>query len=109
MSEAQDADLSEKRFLELVATVCAAAPPVTPMGASVLLALHFGICQDSRTFARMFDVPHALVLREVTTLSEEHDLVTLLDRNPRTQRTALALGDAAQVLLSRVLAPEVTD
>ncbi len=109
MSETETEDISEEQFLGHAAEVCAAAPFLTPMGASILLALHFGICADSRTFARLFEISHALVLREVTTLAEQHDLVTIVERNPRTQRTALALTDAAQALLSRALPPEVTE
>ena len=103
MTAAATEDLSEDRFLGYVAEVCSAAPSLTPMGASILLAVHFGICHDSRTFARLFEISHALVLREVTTLAEERNLVTILDRNPRTQRTSFALTGVAQVLLARTI------
>ena len=105
MSDVGAEDLSEEEFLAEVAAVCAAAPSLTPMGASILLALHFGICGDTRTFARMFGISHALVLREATTLAEEHDLVAILDRNPRTQRSTLALTSASRSLMSRVRPP----
>ncbi|AHB47900.1 hypothetical protein W911_05130 [Hyphomicrobium nitrativorans NL23] len=105
MSDAEAEDFSEERFLGHVAEVCTAEPSLTPMGASILLALHFGICHDSRTFSRLFEISHALVLREVTTLAEERNFVTVLDRNPRTQRTSFALTGIALFLLTRAILP----
>jgi hypothetical protein len=100
MSSAAAPDISEEEFLGSVAELTAADPTLSAIGASVLLALHLGICADTRTFSRIFGIEHALVLREMTALSEAH-LVALLDRNPRTQRTILALTDASQALLAR--------
>ncbi len=100
MSSAAAADISEEEFLGRVAELTAADPTLSAIGASVLLALHLGICSDTRTFSRIFGIEHAIVLREVTALSEAHLLATL-DRNPRTQRTSLALTDASNALLAR--------
>lgn len=101
MSDVAAADISEEMFLGRVTELCAADPSLSSIGASVLLALHFGICGDTRTFSRIFGIEHALVLRATTELSEAH-LLTLLDRNPRTQRTTVALTDASTALLARI-------
>lgn len=101
MSAAVAQDISEDAFLDQVAHVRAVMPSLTSVGAGVLCALHFGICRDSRTFARLFGIAHALVLREVTALAEEHVLIELIDRNPRTQRTAFALTDAGLSVVTR--------
>lgn len=101
MSTAAAQDISEEAFLARVAELCAVEPALSPLGASVLLALRLEICSDSRTFARLFGIEHALILREVTTL-EEAGLITAMDRNPRTQRTTLALTAASSQLLRKL-------
>lgn len=98
MTAAAAQDVSEEAFLAGVAELCAAAPSLSQVGAAILLALHLGICSDSRTFARLFGIEHALVLRAVTELTEAN-LLAVSDRNPRTQRTTFGLTSASKDLL----------
>jgi hypothetical protein len=95
-------DISEEVFLVGVAKLCATDPTVSQIGAAILLAQHLGICADTRTFARLFGIEHALVLRAITELADQV-FVTITDRNARTQRTTLALTEGAKSLLSRAL------
>ena len=99
MTAAPTDEVSEEAFLASVAELCAAAPELSQIGAALLLALHLGICSDSRTFARLFGIEHALVLRDVTELADAA-LITIVDRNARTQRTTLALTGRAETLLT---------
>lgn len=100
MSEGAASDLTEEQFLERVTQLCAAAPSLSQLGAGILLAARLGICSDSRAFARIFGIEHALVLREVTDLAEK-GLLTAVDRSARTQRTTIALTATSNALLSR--------
>ena len=100
----EQAGPSEEAFLEIVGHVRVQAPELSPLAAAILVALHLEICRDSRTFARLFDISHALVLREITGLAgEAAPLVTIVGRNPRTQRTELALAAAGALLLAEPL------
>ena len=62
------------------------------LGAAILVAAAFGICHDSRAFARRFDVAHALVLRECAALSSELELIEFSFRSERTQRQEYRLS-----------------
>lgn len=106
MSFSADRDISEGEILDLVTSIRSVAPAVSPVGGGILAALHLGITKDSRTFARLFGIPHAIVLREITDLSERQSLVTVVYRNSRTQRTELAFtGPGQELLLQSQLAP----
>lgn len=92
---------SEEAFLQIVDNVRVQVPGLSPLAASVLAALHLEIFRDSRTFARLFGISHALVLREVTGLSgDAAPLVTIVNRNTRTQRTELALAAAGALIFA---------
>ncbi|MBN8913316.1 MAG: hypothetical protein J0H65_14915 [Rhizobiales bacterium] len=56
---------------------------------------------DSRSFSRILCFAHALVLREATDLAARA-LVTVRDRNERTQRTSLALTEHGRRLFAPV-------
>ncbi|HEX2841175.1 hypothetical protein [Hyphomicrobium sp.] len=101
MSVAATEELSEAEFMQMVSTVCAADASLTPLGAALIVALHTGIARDTRTFARKLGIEHALVLREVSSLSDA-GLVAVTARNARTQRTELALTSAAEPVLYSV-------
>lgn len=101
MSSTPALSLSEDEFLACVTTLCSLDASLSPLHAGVLLALHFEICRDSRTFARHFGIEHAIVLRAVTDLADDHGLLAIVDRNSRTQRTTLALTPASKNLLAR--------
>lgn len=90
MSALSEVELSEDQFMEMVSAICAADASLTPLGAALVVALHVGIARDTRTFARKLGIEHALVLREVSTLSDA-GLVNVRNRNERTQRSELAL------------------
>lgn len=104
MSEAAEPPISEEQFLGAVASLCEAEAHLTQLGAGVLVALHHGIAGDSRSFARIFGVEHALVLREITALASEVAVITVVERNTKTNRTRYALAPRGEDLISRVFA-----
>lgn len=77
---------------------------VDPMGAAVIAAAHLDLCHDSRTFARIFGVAHALVIRAVTTLSDEAGLLEVEHRSERSQRIRYRLTSRGQALAAPVAA-----
>jgi hypothetical protein len=98
-------DISEERFLQIVSAICSEDASLTPIGAALVAAHHLGIAKDSRSFSRQFDISHALVLREVSELtSVDHEMLSVVSRNDRTQRVEFALTDTAEQLLSRATA-----
>lgn len=106
MTAAVQDDVSEERFLALVAAVCTADPTLSGVGAGLLVAHFLGVTRDSRSFSRIFGVAHALVLREVTALTGAPGLMTVVSRNDRTQRTELALTPKGETLVSDALAKQ---
>ncbi|MEM9968746.1 MAG: hypothetical protein AAF755_11665 [Pseudomonadota bacterium] len=68
---------------------------LSELGPYLLAAVAEGVASDTRSFARLFGVPHALVIREATSLSEDLNLLTTQRRNDRSQRVFLALTKAA--------------
>ena len=94
-------------FTALVAALAAARPDrLSPLPAGILAALHLGIAGDSRSFARIFGIAHALVLRETVALGEDPALLHILRRDDRTQRQWLALTPVGQTLISGALISE---
>ena len=86
------ADITETDYLALVAVVRQASPAtLSPLAAGILAAGQLGIANDSRSFARIFDIAHALVLRALTELSVQHRLVDITGRDQRTQRLTFTL------------------
>ncbi len=75
---------------------------LSPLSAGILAALDLGLARDSRTFARVFDIAHALVLREYTTLIEDLGFLAIQRRDERTQRLFPALTDKGRALLKMV-------
>lgn len=101
MNASAEVEITEEMFLAKAAALSAASGPLTQLGAAILLAVDLGIAKDSRAFARIFGLEHALVLRAVTELSgESASLLRITDRNDRTQRTTYSLTDAAESLLA---------
>jgi hypothetical protein len=101
MSADPEDEITEETILEAVSALRSAEAALSPLGTAILAALHFGIAKDSRTFSRKFAIAHALALREITALSGDLALLTVVGRNPRTQRTELALSERGRHLLSR--------
>ncbi|WP_198672350.1 hypothetical protein [Pseudogemmobacter bohemicus] len=77
-----------------------AARGVPMMAAMLLVSADMGICADSRSFARIFGVEHALVMRELVAMEIEMRLVTIPRRDTRSQRLHFALTPAAVDLLA---------
>lgn len=98
MSMTGEPQVSEEQFLAAVEDARLADPSLTPVGAGLLAALHLDVCRDSRTFSRLLGIAHALVLREISYLTDDRSLLAVLSRNERTQRTELALTDKGEQL-----------
>ncbi len=82
-----------ERFMALVARLQADDPLLTPIQAGLVVAAGLGIAGDSRTFARLLDLAHALVLRELTALVARN-LLYVTKRDGRTMRSHFVPGDA---------------
>ncbi|MCJ2032781.1 hypothetical protein [Methylobacterium sp. J-068] len=89
-------------FLAVTDSVAALQPGLSNLEAGILAALHLGLAEDSRSFARVFGIEHALVLRAVETLASEAGLLALAERNPRTQRTRYAASEAGGAVLAHL-------
>ena len=87
MSAHPQDEITEETILEAVSALRSEEAALSPLGAAILAALHFGIATDSRTFSRKFDIAHALALREITALS---------DRNVMNAALPLALSQRKQ-------------
>lgn len=92
------------RFLALAARLREHVAGLTPIQAGLLAAAHMGIARDSRTFARLLDLAHALVLREMNVLAERNGLLQIEKRDERTMRAHFAL-DTDMVGLVALLSP----
>ncbi|WP_460275794.1 hypothetical protein [Celeribacter sp. ULVN23_4] len=75
---------------------------LSPMGPLILAASHLGLAQDSRGFARMFDLAHALVIRECTSLDEELGLIEVTRSDARTSRRFYDLSDKGRMIFTHV-------
>ncbi|MTI01950.1 hypothetical protein [Roseibium sp. RKSG952] len=90
-------------MMNTVTSLMAESPEhLSPIGAGVLVAAHFGVSSDSRSFASKLGVAHALVLRECVTLAEEHQLISLENREERSQRLFYSLTAQGHDLLAKV-------
>ncbi|KQP96254.1 MULTISPECIES: hypothetical protein [unclassified Methylobacterium] len=89
-------------FLAATDSVAALQPGLTTLEAGILAGLHLRLADDSRSFARVFGIEHALVLRAVETLASDAGLLTLTERNARTQRTRYALNAAGDAVLAHL-------
>lgn len=83
-----------ERFMALVARLQADDPLLTPIQAGLVVAAYLGTAGDSRTFARLLGLAHALVLRELTALVARN-LLRVTKRDGRTMRSHFVPGGAA--------------
>ncbi|MGE7368751.1 hypothetical protein ACQKKX_06705 [Neorhizobium sp. NPDC001467] len=84
-----------ERFLTLVAAEQGRDPTLTSIQAAMVVAARLGIAGDSRSFARILDIEHALTLRELNALADRGDII-ILKRDERTLRTFYRLaGDVS--------------
>ncbi len=88
MSEDRD---QTDRFLLLVEERQAKDPRLTALQAALIVGAEEGIARDSRTFARLLGVAHALVLRELNALVEMGGPLRIEKREVRTLRTFYAV------------------
>lgn len=79
--------IDASRFLSLVEAAQIGDVSLSAVQAAMLVAAKIGIAQDSRSFARIFDSEHALVLRDLQALMDRGGIVTVLSRDARTLRT----------------------
>ena len=94
---------SEADFLALVEAVRRQDATLSPLGAGIIAAISQGIADDSRTFARLFGIAHALVLREINLLCGPEAPVEIVRRDARTQRTYIKLTVKGDTLMAGVL------
>ncbi|MCZ7450526.1 hypothetical protein O8B93_23355 [Agrobacterium rhizogenes] len=87
---------SAAAFLAAVGKLQQSSPALTATGAAILLAIHKDIATDSRSIANRLGLAHALVLREITSLSPRFLRVT--KRDARTQRSFLEATGEGQAL-----------
>lgn len=72
-------------------------PFLSAMGPLILAAAFIGIANDTRKFARVFEQPHALVIREVVSLEEDLKLLETAQTSAST-RVSYRLTSQAQAL-----------
>ncbi|ARO34126.1 hypothetical protein HJB79_25400 [Rhizobium lentis] len=80
------------RFLALVAAAQDRDLRLTSLQAGLLVAAELGIASDSRSFARMLGIAHALVLRDLSALAERDDMLQVVKRDPKTMRVHYRLA-----------------
>jgi hypothetical protein len=76
-----------EHFLHLVERTLVGNPELSPIQGAILVAARQDIACDSKTFARLFGMAHAIVLRELNALMQATGLVTQTKRDTRTLRT----------------------
>lgn len=92
---------SEEDFLALVEAIRSQDARLSPLGAGIIAAISEGIADDSRTFARLFGIAHALVLREINLLCGPDAPIEMVRRDARTQRAHLNLTVKGDWLTAR--------
>ncbi|MFC0245439.1 hypothetical protein ACFOLL_01085 [Falsochrobactrum ovis] len=84
--------MSEAEFLAFVDRIEKGSDRISRLGAGIIAALQLGIASDSRSFARLLGVAHALVLREVSILGQDEGFIIIERRETRTQRVHYSLS-----------------
>lgn len=82
--------MSEDEFLALVDRAQVEDHELNALQAGLLVGARLGIAEDSRSFARILGIAHALVLREVNALAEQEKL-HIVRRDARTMRVFYAI------------------
>ncbi len=93
---------TEQDVLALVEAICRRDGSLSRLAAGIVAALSMGIASDSRSFARIFGIAHALVLREISVMEQASDVLTILSRDPRTQRTRLSLSENGAAFIKEI-------
>lgn len=81
-----------EQFMSAVAILQRRRPQLTGIQAGLITAAELGLARDSRSFARILGLPHALVLRELTELADRGEGLTIIRRDARTLRTYYELS-----------------
>lgn len=89
----------EQRFLDIAGGIAKQAG-TDATGGAIIAAVHLGIASDSRSLSNRLGIAHALVLREIATLSGP--FITIEKRDTRTQRTFISLTSQGAELAARV-------
>ena len=95
-------DQAAANYMALVEKLAGDAQDLSSLGAGIIAALALGVAADSRTFARVLGVAHALVLREVNLLGADGGYIVITQRDPRTQRTRYELSAAGRQLVDKI-------
>jgi phage regulator Rha-like protein len=90
--------LSEVDFMACVDAIRTQDQGLSPLTAGVVAAVSKGIAADSRSFAKLFGIAHALVLREINQLAGPDAPIEIIRRDARTQRTHLKLTVKGEAL-----------
>lgn len=96
MSAHPEISEAEERYWAEVERQREADASISPLAAGILAGVVLGVAHDSRSFARLLGIEHALVLREVEWLFDAERLICI-GRDERTSRTAYALFPEAPV------------
>jgi hypothetical protein len=91
----------QENFLTFAEAVRTRDTTLSPLAAGIVVAISKGIANDSRTFARLFGIAHALVLREINLLCGPEAPIEIIRRDARTQRTHLKLTVKGDRLTAR--------
>lgn len=94
---------TEQDFIAVVEAIRRQDATLSPLGAGIIVAISQRVTEDSRTFARLFGIAHALVLREINLLCGQQAPIEIVRRDARTQRTHLKLTVKGNVLMAGVL------
>ncbi|KAB2697868.1 hypothetical protein F9K79_15470 [Ochrobactrum sp. Kaboul] len=95
-------DQAAADYMALVEKLAGHAQDLSSLGAGIVAALALGVASDSRSFARVLGVAHALVLREVNLLGADGGYIVITQRDPRTQRTRYELSPAGGQLVGKI-------
>lgn len=80
-------------------------PYLSPMGPLILATAWLEVAKDTRSFARQFELAHALVLREVTSLETDLGLLITDSRGERSSRVFFDLSAAGVALFETETPP----
>jgi hypothetical protein len=89
-------DGAGEQLIQAIALTQHADDRITGLGAAMLVGLRFDLAADTRSSAKVFDIEHALVLRELISLADVLHLVEVEHRDERTQRAFMRLTALGQ-------------
>lgn len=91
----------ETALVELSTHVAHAGPAfLTSLGPLIIASKALNVAADSRSFAKLFDVAHAHVIREITHLQEDLEMVVITRQDDRSARMFFDLTKTAETLMN---------